>query len=125
MDYYLYYTPPYFLLFAGLLASVASGAAFDATLRQSVQQWAKHRSTRTLANLKGLQLLTPYLGINAGICVFLGSGLEIFGVPSWLCYLLAVPLTLFIGFLVWSQLGRILIQIEQGGSKAIDLDSIN
>jgi hypothetical protein len=32
-------------------------------------------------------------------------------------------LTLLTGVLVWTQLGQILIQLEQGGSKALDLDS--
>jgi hypothetical protein len=121
MDYY--FSPPYFLLVTGLLVSITSGTAFEATLKQSVQEWSRNRSTRTLANLQGMQLFIPFIGINAGICVFLASGLIIFGFPSWLGYGLAVPLTLGTGWLLWSQLGRILIQLEQGGSKALDLDS--
>jgi hypothetical protein len=120
---FLYYSPPYFLLLAGLLASVTSGIAFEAILKQSVQDWAKNRSTRTLANLQGWQLLIPYLGIIGGICFFLGSGLEIFGFNTWFSYVISIPLTLFIGILVWTQLGKILIQLEKGGSKALDLDS--
>ncbi len=122
-DFMPMYTPPYFLLLAGLLAGITSGAAFEATLKQSVQDWARNRSTRTLATLKGPQLLFPFLGMVGGICIFLGAGLEIFGFPTWLSYSIAVPLTLFVGILVWTQLGKILIQLEQGGSKALDLDS--
>jgi len=120
---YFYYSPPYFLLFAGLFAGLASGAAFEATLKLAVQDWSKNKSTRTLANLKGMQLLTPFLGICGGICFFLAAGLQIFGFPSTLAYGLAVPLTLFIGVLVWYQLGQVLKQLEKGGSQALDLDS--
>jgi hypothetical protein len=33
--------PPYFLLIAGLFAGITSGAAFEATLKQKVQEWSK------------------------------------------------------------------------------------
>ncbi len=115
--------PPYFLLVAGLFAGITSGAAFEATLKQKLREWSQNRSTRTLAQMKGFQLLLPFLGIAAGICVFLASGLEIFGFPSWLSYSISLPLTLLIGFLVWSQLGKLLAQLERGGSKALDLDA--
>jgi hypothetical protein len=115
--------PPYFLLVAGLFAGITSGAAFEATLKQKVQEWSRNRSTRTLAQMKGIQLLLPFLGIAAGICVFLAAGLEIFGFPTWLSYSISLPLTLLIGFLVWSQLAKLLDQLERGGSKALDLDA--
>ncbi|MDI9635390.1 hypothetical protein QQ054_15415 [Oscillatoria amoena NRMC-F 0135] len=115
--------PPYFLLIAGLLAGITSGLAFDATLKQSVQEWSKNRSTRTLANMRGVNLFLPFLGISAGICVFLSAGLEVFGFPGAIAYAISLPLTLFISGLVWYQLGQILIQLERGGSKALDLDS--
>jgi hypothetical protein len=120
---YYFPDPPYFLLLAGLLAGIACGLAFEATLKQSVQDWARNRSTRTLANMRGMQLLVPFLGICGGVCIFLASGLEVFGFPTMLSYTIAIALTVFIGVLIWSQLGKILIQLEKGGSKALDLDS--
>lgn len=116
--------PPYFLLVVGLFAGITSGLAFEATLKQLVGEWYRSRSTRALASLQGLQLLVPFLGICIGICVFLGSGLEVFGFPSQLSYIISLPLTIFIAVLVWYQLGRILVQLERGGSKALDLDSL-
>lgn len=115
--------PPYFLLVAGLFAGMTSGVAFEATLKQKVQEWSRNRSTRTLAQMKGFQLLVPFLGIAAGICVFLAAGLEVFGFPSWLSYSVSLPLTVLIAFLVWSQLAKLLAQLERGGSKALDLDA--
>ncbi|HEY9744430.1 MAG TPA: hypothetical protein V6C90_28390 [Coleofasciculaceae cyanobacterium] len=120
---YYFPEPPYFLLVFGLFAGITSGAAFEATLRQRVREWSKNRSSRTLAQMKGFELLIPFLGIAAGICVFLSAGLEIFGFPLWLSYSVSLPLTLLIGFMVWSQLGKLLNQLERGGSKALDLDA--
>jgi len=120
---YYYYSPPIILLVAGLLASLTSGLAFDATLRMSIREWSKNKSTRTLAQARGLSLLLPFLGICGGVSFFLASGLQIFGFPSMLALAIALPLTLLIGGLVWFQLGQVLRQIEQGGSAALDLDS--
>lgn len=121
MDYYP--SPPYLLILAGFLASIASGVAFEATLKQSVLDWSRNRSTRTLATLKGPQLFVPFLGICGGVCLFLASGIQVFGFPGAIAYVISVPLTILSGLLIWSQLGKILIQLEQGGSKALDLDS--
>ncbi len=120
---YSFAEPPYFLLFAGLFASITSGLAFESVLKQSVQMWSKNRSTRILANLQGMQLLLPFWGIAIGSCVFLSSGMEIFGFPAQLAYLISVPMTAGTAGLIWSQLGKILVQLEQGGSQALDLDS--
>jgi len=120
--YYLH-EPPYLLLVMGLLAGITCGAAFEATLKQKVQEWSKNRSSRSLAQMQGLPLFIPFLGISAGICVFLAAGLEIFSFPTFLAYTISLPLTLFIGWLVWYQLGKLLGQLERGGSKALDLDA--
>lgn len=122
---YLIQDPPYFLLVAGMLAGLTSGLAFEATLKELVQEWARTRSSRMLANLQGVQVQLPFLGICIGVCVFLGSGLEIFGFPTWLSYALSIPLTIFMGWLVWFQLGKLLVQLDKGGSRALDLDSFN
>lgn len=123
MPYYYFPEPPYVLLIAGLLAAITSGVAFDATLRQGVQKWSTARSTRTLALLQGVALRLPFLGICSGVCVFLASGVQIFGFPTKFAYAIALPLTILTGWLVWTQLGKILVQLERGGSKALDLDS--
>jgi hypothetical protein len=122
MHYFYPTDPPYFLLSAGLFAGIASGLAFEATLKQAVYEWSKNRSTMTIANLREERLALPFLGMSGGICAFLASGLEIFGFPKSLSYGVAIPLTLLTAGLVWWQLGKILVQLEQGGSQALDLD---
>ena len=121
MSYYP--EPPYFLLVIGILVALTSGTAFSATLRQIVQKWSSDRATNTKAQLPTGQLLIPFLGISAGVCIFLSSGLEIFGFIGWLAYAVAVPLTLMIGFLVWYQLGSMFALVEQKGFQSLDLDS--
>lgn len=118
----MYPTPPYLLLIVGLFIGITSGLAFEATLKQMVQTWYQNQDKETLNNVLKSQLLLPYLGMCAGVVLFLASGLGIFLIPTWLCYAVSVPLTLFIGRLVWSQLGINLMLLEQGGSRAIDLD---
>ncbi|MEG3437905.1 hypothetical protein V0288_12325 [Pannus brasiliensis CCIBt3594] len=123
MDYYFLPQPPYFLVFAGLFIGVTCGVAFEATLKDVVNTWYKsqNRQERNLLQTGSLQL--PFLGICAGICVFLASGLEIFIADRWISYALALPMTIFIAGLVWTQLGSVLSQLQRGGSKAIDLDT--
>lgn len=121
MSYYP--EPPYFLLVIGILVALTSGTAFSATLKQIVQKWSSDRAANTKAQLPTGQLLIPFLGISAGVCIFLASGLEIFGFISWLSYAVAVPLTLMIGFLVWYQLGSMFALVEQKGFQSLDLDS--
>ena len=110
-------------MLAGFLAAITSGAAFSATLQQSIQAWADGRSSGKLASLQGLQLKVPFLGICGGTCLFLASGIEIFGLPTRLAYAMGVSLTLFSGLLIWSQLAKNLTLLEQGGSKALDLEN--
>lgn len=119
----MYPEPPYVLLIAGLLAAIASGAAFNTTLQQSVQEWNRNRSTRILATLRGAPLQLPYFGICSGICVFLASGIQSFGFSAKAAYTMGVPLTVFSALLIWSQLNKILLLIEKGGSQALDLDA--
>lgn len=118
-----YFTPPYFLVFAGLFISLTSGSAFAATLKQIVAKWSRDRAAAAVAKLPTGQLIIPYLGINVGILMFLAAGLEVFGFPGWLAYAAAVPLTLFIAILVWYQLGSMLSFVEQKGFQSLDLDS--
>ncbi|MGF1480970.1 MAG: hypothetical protein ACFB4I_16045 [Cyanophyceae cyanobacterium] len=123
MYYYYLPEPPYILLVVGLLAAIASGAAFEATLKQKVQEWAKSPYDPAIDKLKSLELRVPFLGICGGVCVFLAAGLEVFSIVRWLSYAVSLPLTLLIGYLVWSQLGKLLKLLHQGGSQAIDLDA--
>jgi hypothetical protein len=123
--YYYYYLPepPYFLIFVGLFISIASGLAFEATLKEVLNKWQKTRTPKNLQQALNFNLLFPFLGICAGVCLFLASGLEVFLFSRWISYSISFPVTLFVAALVWIQLGRLMEQLQEGGSKAIDLDA--
>ncbi len=119
----MYPQPPYVLLVAGFLAAIAAGSSFSATLQQSTQTWAADR-TQSLSAIRGFSLQLPYFGICAGTCVFLASGVQLFGFPAGGAYAVSAPITALMAGLVWRQLGVILTQLEQGGSKALDLEDM-
>ena len=121
---YYYFPEPPFVLFAfGLFIGLTCGLAFEAVLKQKVQEWKTKRSIEIIDQMQGLSLRLPFLGICLGICVFLASGLEIFGLFSWLAYTISLLMTILVGALVWNQLGKVLVLLREGGSKALDLDS--
>lgn len=122
MSYYFPTDPPYFLFAVSLLAGISCGRAFEMNLRELVGLWANTKTTAVMLELRGLQLQLPYLGMGISICIFLACGLEIFGFPSSLAYSVAVPLTLGSAYFVWRQLGKLLVELERGGSAAMDLD---
>lgn len=123
MDYYYFLPqPPYFLVFVGLFIGITCGVAFEASLKQVVNNWYKNKGSDDQNLLKSNSLQVPFLGICLGICVFLASGLDIFILNGWVAYAISLPMTIFIAGLVWSQLGELLGQLQRGGSKEIDLD---
>jgi hypothetical protein len=121
----MYYLPepPYFLLSFGLFTGITCGLAFEATLKQLVHEWSKQRTQEALEKVLSFNLLFPFWGVCLGVCIFLSSGLEIFVLNRWFAYSISLPITIFIGGLVWQQLGKLLQQLQEGGSKAIDLDA--
>lgn len=123
MNYYFPSDPPYFLFAISLVAGLACGRAFEVTLRDLVKIWAKSKSSRVMLELKSASIKVPYLGMTVSIAVFMATGLEVFGLPSLFGYIVAVPITLGIALLVWRQLGQMLIELDRGGSAALDLDS--
>lgn len=115
--------PPYFLLIAGLLAGVTSGLAFKGVLEQMVQEWSRDRSINLQSKQGSKELTIPFITMSGGVCIFLSSGLQIFGFPADIAYVFSVPLTIGTSALVWWQLGNLLEQLVRGGSKALSLDS--
>lgn len=122
----MYYLPqpPFFLIFVGFIVGITCGLAFEASLKDKVKLWRtqppKTKESRFL-DIATLQI--PFVGICAGICVFLSSGLEVFLYNRVFSYALSLPLTLLISGLIWTQLQKLIIQLLEGGSQALDLDS--
>ncbi|MCC5629657.1 hypothetical protein [Nostoc sphaeroides] len=122
--YYFPLQPPYFLLLVGFLAALTSGLALSGTLKVIVQKWPSERTENTKPRSSLKQLLVPFIGITGGTCLFLSSGLEIFGFPSSLALGVGLPISLFTCLLVWLQLGSMMTFIEREGMQSLDLDSM-
>jgi hypothetical protein len=125
MIYYYIPQPPYFLVAIGLFIGITCGLCFQANLKQKVYAWSKNPAKYRLDRIQDAGLTIPFWGICLGICIFLAAGFEIFNIEPLIAYFIALPLTIFTGALIWSQLSDVLIQLERGGSKALDLDVFN
>ncbi|MEH2182452.1 hypothetical protein [Nostoc sp.] len=123
--YYFPMQPPYFLLLVGFLSALTSGLALSGTLKVIVQNWPSERAENTQPRSSLKQLLVPFIGITGGTCLFMFSGLEIFGFPSSLALGVGLPISLFTCLLVWLQLGSMMTFIEREGMQSLDLDSFS
>ncbi|WP_448269497.1 hypothetical protein [Nostoc sp. DSM 114159] len=123
--YYFPEQPPYFLLVVGFLIALTSGLALSGTLKVIVQNWSSERAENTQPRSSLKQLLVPFIGITGGTCLFMSSGLEIFGFPSSLALGVGLPISLFTCLLVWLQLGSMMTFIQREGMQSLDLDSFS
>ena len=123
--YYYPLQPPYFLLLVGFLTALTSGLALSGTLKVIVQQWPDDKSNEKSTNTRSFykQLLVPFIGITSGVCLFLASGLEIFGFPAELALGVGLPMSLLTCVFLWWQLGGLLDYVKSQGMQSLDLDS--
>ncbi|NJM57454.1 MAG: hypothetical protein HC857_08485 [Synechococcales cyanobacterium RU_4_20] len=123
---YGYPTPHYAMLCFGLFVAITSGLAFQSTLKQLVKDWsrAKEKQSDLAQILRGVTLRLPFLGMMIGICVFLASGVEFFGFGTLGAYGFSAAMTVLTAVLIWYQLSKILQLLQEGGSKALDLESV-
>ncbi|MDZ8188499.1 MAG: hypothetical protein RMX96_27035 [Nostoc sp. ChiSLP02] len=121
--YYFPLQPPYFLLLVGFLAALTSGIALSGTLKVIVEKWSSESTENGKPRSSLRQLFVPFLGITAGVCLFMSSGLEIFGFPTLLALGVGLPLSLLTCLLVWLQLGSMLTFIQTKGMQSLDLDT--
>ena len=120
--YYIPSEPPYFILAAGLLVALTCGSAFAAMLKGIAQKWTSDRAADAVVKSQTRQLIIPFLGMTAGVGMFLSSGLSIFGFPTMLACAVGIPLTLLTALLVWFQLGSMLAMAEREGVEAFKID---
>lgn len=121
--YYYPLQPPYILLVVGFLTALTSGLALSGTLKVIVDKWPKGNKEPIKSSASLKQLIVPFIGITAGTCVFMSSGLEIFGFPSPLALGIGLPLSLGTCVFVWFQLGSLLEFVSSRGMQSLDLDS--
>ncbi len=119
---YYYPQPPFLICLIGLFVGITCGLAFQTMLKQKLAEWSKDGGSQNLARLDNRALQIAYLGICLGVWIFLAGGLKIFSVNSIIAIGLSLPLTIFATSLMWTQLIQLLGQLQEGGSKALDLD---
>ncbi|MBD1909349.1 MULTISPECIES: hypothetical protein [unclassified Leptolyngbya] len=100
--------PPYFLLFASMLIILTCSLPLIVAVRHRVNYWSKNFSPDTLPRGGGVQVLLPFLGTSAGLCILLASTMEVFGLAILPSLIFALVLTVVISQLAWSQLGKLL-----------------
>ena len=120
---YYYPQPPFLLCLLGLFVGVTCGFAFQTMLKEKVVKWSKNGGRENLAQLDDGSLQITYLGICLGVWIFLAGGLGLFSINWIIAVGLSLPLTILATSLIWTQLTQVLMQIQEGGSKALDLDS--
>ncbi len=121
--YYFPEQPPYLLLLIGFLIALTSGLALSGTIKVTVQKWQPNSDENPQNNFAWRALSVPFLGITVGTCLFLCSGLEIFGFPYMLSLGVGLTIGLLTSLLIWYQLGSMLDFVKTRGMKSLDLDS--
>jgi hypothetical protein len=122
---YYFPQPPFLIILFGLFIGITSGLTFQAQIQQRMQKWSKNRTDQDLYKLEGFDIRFSYWGICLGIWVFLAGGLLIFGFGPISAYGFSLPLTIGTSALVWTQLKEVLLELQKGGSKSLDLDAFN
>lgn len=119
---YYYPQPPFLLCLIGLFVGVTCGLTFQTMLKQKMTKWSKDGRKENLAQLDSGELQVTYLGICLGVWIFLAGGLGLFSINWIIAIGLSLPLTILATSLIWTQLLEVLTQLQEGGSKALDLD---
>jgi hypothetical protein len=120
----MYYLPqpPFLIPLFGLFIALICGLTFKTLVEQRIQQWLKNPDMPDRYRLKGSDLSITYWGICLGIWIFLGGGLQIFSINWIVAYGLGLLLTIGTSGLISKQFTQLLMQVEKGGSKSLDLD---
>ena len=123
----MYYLPqpPFLVAVIGVFVAITFGAAFQNLLEQKLRDSykdSKQQSSFKIDRITDPAIAATYGGICLGIWIFLGGGLLVLGFGIIPSYGVSLLLTLFTGALVWDQINDVLVQLKEGGSKALELD---
>ena len=118
-----YGQPPYFVAFAGLLVAAACGLTFAKVIENRLEGWKQDRLA--LLPLGGFETNLAYTGIVAGITLFIGGSLQIFGFGGGAALLVALLLSLATAGALWVQLEGLMSQVENGTFSAVDFDNFD
>jgi len=115
--------PPYVLAGIGLAMGVLCGLTFARLVQDKLEGWKQDRLA--LLPLGGFETNLAYTGIVAGITLFIGGSLQIFGFGGGAALLVALLLSLATAGALWVQLERLMAQVENGTFSAVDFDNFD
>ena len=115
--------PPYVLAGIGLAMGVLCGLTFARLVQDKLEGWKQDRLA--LLPLGCFETNLAYTGIVAGITLFIGGSLQIFGFASGAALLVALLLSLATAGALWVQLERLMAQVENGTFSAVDFDNFD
>ena len=115
--------PPYLLAGLGLAIGVVCGLTFAQLVKDRLQGWKDDRLP--LLPLGRVETTMSYSGIVVGVTLFIGGSLQVFGFASGAALLVALLLSLLTGGALWTQLERLMTQVETGKFKAVDFDNFD
>jgi len=115
--------PPYVLAGIGLAMGVLCGLTFARLVQDKLEGWKQDRLA--LLPLGGFETNLAYTGTVAGITLFIGGSLQIFGFGGGAALLVALLLSLATAGALWVQLERLMGQVENGTFSAVDFDNFD
>ena len=115
--------PPYMLAGLGLAIGVVCGLTFGQLIKDRLQGWKDDRLA--LLPLGRFETTLSYTGIVIGVTLFIGGSLVVFGFAPGAALLVALLLSLLTGGALWTQLERLMKQVETGKFKAVDFDNFD
>ncbi|MEM7759667.1 MAG: hypothetical protein AAF298_16290 [Cyanobacteria bacterium P01_A01_bin.40] len=123
----MYYLPqpPFLVAILGVFIAVTFGTAFQNLLEQKLResyQNLKQEGSFRIERTKDLAIALTFWGVCFGVWIFLGGGLLVLGFGIIPSYGVSLLLTIFTAALVWDQINDVLLQLKEGGSKALELD---
>jgi hypothetical protein len=92
-------------------------------VQDKLEGWKQDRLA--LLPLGGFETNLAYTGIVAGITLFIGGSLQIFGFGGGAALLVALLLSLATAGALWVQLERLMAQVENGTFSAVDFDNFD
>lgn len=123
LEYARFSQPPYLLAGLGLAIGVVCGLTFAQLVKDRLQGWKDDRLP--LLPLGRVETTMSYSGIVVGVTLFIGGSLQVFGFASGAALLVALLLSLLTGGALWTQLERLMTQVETGKFKAVDFDNFD
>ena len=115
--------PPYLMAGIGLLMSVLCGLTFGRLVQNKLDGWKEDRLP--LLPLATAEILLSFSGTLIGVTLFIGCCLQIFGFAAGAALLVAFVMSLLTGGALFSQLERLMQQVEDGNFKAVDFDNFD